>query len=107
MKELRLVKVAAILLLLAVSLAFGCDKESGFKSKGEITGIDARACACCGGYFIKIDTALYLAPSLPADFKYDFTKATFPIPVLLDWDVNKTQCASLKWIDVYRIALVQ
>ena len=107
MKNSKFSLVLSLLLVLALSNIVGCGKEADYKSKGEITGIDMRACACCGGYFIKIDTAVYLANILPADFKYDFSKATFPIPVMLDWSLSKFQCTTMKQIEVSRISLSQ
>jgi hypothetical protein len=100
-------KQISILLGFLLLFAFGCSKEAEYRSKGEITGQDIRMCVCCGGWFIKIDNSVYLAPSLPAEFRYDFTNAAYPIPVKLDWELMPDPCTGFNRIEVSRITTVQ
>jgi hypothetical protein len=96
-----------ILICFLLLFSLGCSKEGEYRSKGEITGQDIRMCVCCGGYFIKIDNSVYLAPSLPAEFKYDFTNAVYPIQVKLDWELIQNQCTGFNRIQITRIVLDQ
>jgi hypothetical protein len=98
-------KHAILLIFFFITLALGCTKESTYRSKGEITGADARMCVCCGGWFIKIDSTTYLASTLPSDFKYDFTNAVYPIPVKLNWETKQNACTGFNLITVTSIAL--
>ena len=72
---------------------------------GIITGIDLRACPCCGGYFIKIDTTTYDFTALPPGANFSLKNATFPIYVSLDWHPDTISCGN--YIDITRIEKVR
>lgn len=76
-----------------------CHKEnaSDYKSSGIITGPDYRMCACCGGWYIQIDTTTYEFTSLPDKSNINLETETFPISVKLDWQLaNLTGCPGAK-----------
>lgn len=76
-----------------------CSKESSisYRSYGVITGADPRVCACCGGYYIKIDTTTYEFSSIPENSNIDLQKDTFPIFVKLNWELsNRIACPYLR-----------
>lgn len=66
-----------------------CNKEStnDYKSTGKITGADYRMCACCGGYYIQIDSATYEFNSLPDNSNINLQTESFPVKVKLDWQM--------------------
>ena len=97
-----------IKLLLAVFLIIGfvsCQKPNttDFQSTGIITGVDAKMCACCGGYYIQIDNVIYEFDTLPVGSNIDLQNATYPIPVKLDWQLSTKPACPDKKIDVLRI----
>jgi hypothetical protein len=82
-----------------------CHKEdnNGYQSHGKITGPDIRMCACCGGWYIEIDSTTYEFDSLP-DKTINLQKDTFPIFVKLNWQLSgKIACPS-KRIIIQKIA---
>ncbi len=87
MKKNSVIITLLFFALLTISL-FGCD----FKSKGVITGYDARECACCGGYFIEIDSVTYRFYDLPENSDIDLLNSSFPLNVQLDWEKNPSGC---------------
>ncbi len=62
----------------------------GYQSEGEITGMDLRACACCGGWIIVIDGVNYRCWDLPNTFKIDYNE--LPVKVMLDWKKDEKPC---------------
>jgi hypothetical protein len=96
--------------LLAIFLiVFGfyyCHKENSnnYKSIGTITGQDFRMCACCGGWFIIIDSLTYEFDSLPNGSDINLEKETFPLMVKLDWQLPDTLGCPNKRITILRIA---
>ena len=82
-----------------------CHRESDeFMSHGTITGPDLRDCACCGGWYIEIDTAVYEFDSLPENSDIALDKETFPLKVKLDWKLSEKIACPSKRIDIQRIA---
>jgi hypothetical protein len=78
-----------------------CHKEDSniYKSDGIITGPDVRMCACCGGWFIQIDSTMYEFTSLPDNSKINLETETFPVYVKLDWQIaGSTGCPANKII---------
>jgi hypothetical protein len=78
-----------------------CHKEnsSDYKSSGLITGPDVRMCACCGGWFIQIDSTTYEFDTLPDNSKINLETESFPIYVKLDWQLaGSTACPANKII---------
>jgi hypothetical protein len=97
------IKLIAAILLLAPGLTF-CQRETdNFKSRGTITGPDVRDCACCGGWYIKIDTSQYEFDTLPAGTNVDLQKDIFPIHVKLDWQLSAQLPCPDKRIIITRI----
>ena len=76
------------LLLLLVS----CSKDRQLKSEGIITGIDYSLCACCGGWFIEIESNTYRFFNLPEDSKFDLSNESFPLAVKLSWSKDTLAC---------------
>jgi hypothetical protein len=98
----RLGRKTGFLLVLAIIMTF-CGKEM-YLSRGTITGPDIRACVCCGGWFIKIDTTTYNFESLPSNSKIDLNSETFPLNVKLDWVKSDRVPCPNKFISILRIA---
>lgn len=76
--------------VLAFVISCNDDSEFPFQSTGKITGRDYRYCACCGGYFIKIEDVTYRFFELPAGF--DLENETFPVPVSVNWEKKEESC---------------
>ena len=82
-----------------------CHKENsnGYKSDGIITGPDIRACACCGGWFIQIDSTTYEFDALPDNSDINLEKETFPVYVKFDWRLPDTGYCPANKIIILRI----
>ena len=73
-------------------------------SMAEITGPDARMCACCGGWFVLINGISYEFDALPVGSALDLQQVKFPLTVNLDWQLSDlTGCPNNK-ILLQRIA---
>ena len=79
-----------VLCMLTLS-SFAKDKKD-FKSKGIITGLDMKACMCCGGWIIRIDSQQYQFNALPKNSILDLKQEKFPLPVKLTWKLNAKGC---------------
>lgn len=77
---------------MSLFLITACKKEKSLMSTGQITGADARMCACCGGWFINIENETYRFYELPGGSNLDLTTASFPIDVELNWNSNSKGC---------------
>lgn len=77
--------------LLTIISACSCAQD-GLKSSGIITGYDLRECACCGGFFVEIDSTTYRFTDLPVDTKIDLSNPEFPVKVKLDWVKDSVAC---------------
>jgi hypothetical protein len=94
------IKHFAVIIILAFGLTL-CQKEKDNpKSTGIITGPDLRDCACCGGWYITIDTTHYEFDSLPVSSNIDLAKETFPVHVKLDWKLSERPSCPYKWITI-------
>ncbi len=70
-----------------------CSAQDSLKSNGVITGYDLRECACCGGYFIEIDSTKYRFDQLPDSTEFVIpNNPEFPINVTLDWYPDSSAC---------------
>jgi hypothetical protein len=87
--------------LLMITITF-CGKDI-YLSRGTITGPDARMCACCGGWYIKIDTTTYEFETLPSNSKIELQSETFPLKVKLDWKISDRVACPSKYITIFRI----
>ena len=68
-------------------------------SVGIITGPDLRMCACCGGWYIRIDGISYEFDSLPSDSKINLQNEKFPVTVKIDWQLSDlTACPDKKMV---------
>ena len=98
-------KKVLLALCLMTGLVF-CQKDNTkYQSKGLITGPDIRMCACCGGWFITIDSTTYRFDSLPENATIDLQKVTFPVKVLLNWSLSSRPVCSEKIIDIQGIVI--
>jgi hypothetical protein len=85
-------------LFLSLIFATSCKEQNvpfptnDYQSKGIITGGDPRDCACCGGWFIEIDTSRYRFNSLPDSSGINLEKETLPLKVKLDWKKSDHIC---------------
>jgi hypothetical protein len=89
MKKLALIMVIFSCLLCSSACS---DTEETFQSKGVITGQDFTMCACCGGWFITINSEIYRFDTLPADSGIILEKETMPLAVELDWQIKPEGC---------------
>ena len=82
-----------------------CQKENnnGFQSNVIITGPDIRMCACCGGWYIQIDSLTYEFDSMPRNSNIDLQQDSFPIAVKLDWQLSNQIACPDKRIIIKRI----
>lgn len=108
MSYVKISKFHMAMFLLTLALIFSSCQSSHsgtFQSNGIITGPDYRMCACCGGYYIVIDTTTYDFDSLPKDANFSLQNATFPIFVKLDWKQNPDGCGN--YIEILSIEKVR
>jgi hypothetical protein len=97
-------KVIRLLLITGLIAGFAfCDRENDHLSSGTILGPDIRMCACCGGWYIEIDTATYEFEALPVNSTIDLQKETFPLKVKLDWQFSARVACPDKFITVLKI----
>lgn len=85
---------------------FSCKKEDTYTSTGTIFAKDSTECACCGGWFINIDSdsTIYRFHGLPAEKDIDMAIDTiYPINVELDWGVAANSCNLANEIIITRI----
>ncbi len=82
-------KYFLVFMLCVISISPACKKSSStsYMNTATITGPDMGMTVCSGGYFITIDgiTAVTRFNTLPSGSGIDFTTATFPINVKLNW----------------------
>jgi hypothetical protein len=98
-------KTVLIIIFSVLATGFSlCHRENNdFRSSGLITGPDVRDCACCGGWYIEIDTVVYEFDTLPENSGIDLVKETFPIKVKLDWQLSERTACPYNRIDIQRI----
>jgi hypothetical protein len=97
------IKYFVAIILLAFSLTLCQKGKDNPESRGIITGPDLRDCACCGGWYITIDTTDYEFDSLPVNSNIDLGKETFPVYVKLDWQLSDRLPCPYKRIEIARI----
>jgi hypothetical protein len=95
-------KPLIFLLFISILAVTGCEKDS-YKSAGTITGADMAMCACCGGYFIEIESTTYRfeKSELPDNFSFDDLQ--LPLKVELDWELKTSACTNYNWIKISKI----
>ena len=81
-----------LIILLVCTMASGCKKENSCLDSGIITGLDARDCMCCGGWFIKISDTTYRFDQVPPECTIDFSTVVYPLNVRLEWKKKDTLC---------------
>jgi hypothetical protein len=84
-------RIILVIVLISISFVF-CKKEQPTEFKGIITGADLRMCACCGGYIINIQNAVYRFGSLPENSGIDLSINSFPIYVIVSYHQKPDQC---------------
>jgi hypothetical protein len=107
MNHFKIYNFLLITFIISIFIFIGCqiNNTDNLPYNGIITGLDLRACPCCGGYFIKIDSTTYDFTSLPPNANFTLENATFPIYVNLDWRPDTTSCGN--YIDITRIEKVR
>lgn len=91
MKQIRFFPITILLGLLA--LIFACKKDNDNLVPAVVTGFDLRECACCGGWFIKIDNTTYRFDQIPAGSTVEFDGSTvFPKAVRVEWQKKDPSC---------------
>ena len=97
-------KILLGICLIFLSLA-GCQKglNNDYQSTGIITGPDMRLCACCGGWYIQIDSVTYEFDILPNNTNFDLMTQTYPLMVKLDWQLSGQLACPDKRINILRI----
>ena len=93
-----------ILLVLGIlMMAMGCEDESTAEVhactpengvEAEIVGLDARRCACCGGWFIEIADSTFRFQKFPkcSEIEGLADDVKYPIPVTVDFRVDPDPC---------------
>ena len=72
-----------------------------YKSEGILLGLDAKACACCGGWLITIDRQTYNF-QMPSNSGISAENDTFPLNVKVNWDfLDDGACGN--WITASKI----
>ena len=100
----------ALVLLFLVIAFYSCSDDSEDVVSAQVTGIDFRRCACCGGTMITLeeDAAPYAEPfyqwyNTTEEFDID-VNTVFPIAVDIKFRVDPDQCSfSLGIIEVESI----
>ena len=96
-------KIKPLVLIIIIMAVFAFCHKDNYMSEGIIIGPDLRDCACCGGWYIKIDTTTYEFESLPANSKIDLQNEQFPIIVSLNWQLSQRAACPSKFIDILAI----
>lgn len=68
------------------------NQTDNYMNYGKITGEDYRMCACCGGWFITIESKIYRFYNLPDSCGINLQQETYPVFVELDWAVPEKPC---------------
>ncbi|MEO1254073.1 MAG: hypothetical protein AAFY41_04175 [Bacteroidota bacterium] len=68
------------------------EQEKDFQDLGSIVGEDVRLCACCGGWFIEINSETYRFLELPSNSEVSLETSEYPIQVKLDWASDSNGC---------------
>jgi len=107
MNHFKIYSLLLITFIISVFIFTSCqvNNTDNLPYNGIITGPDLRACPCCGGYFIKIDTTTYDFTSLPPGANFSLKNATYPIYVNLDWHPDTISCGN--YINITRIEKVE
>ncbi|MEO1260039.1 MAG: hypothetical protein AAFZ15_14695 [Bacteroidota bacterium] len=67
-------------------------KKSDCTTEASLIGMDARRCACCGGWFIQIESETYRALTLPEEFTNTLALYSLPMDIYVDWSPETTPC---------------
>ncbi len=78
-------KTLAITFLFCTLFVAGCEKNEKYDLSGTITAEDMALCACCDGYFIKINKELYRFEKTELPLGFTFSNEQLPINVELKW----------------------
>lgn len=88
--------------LLSILIWCACQKENQWLD-AQITGIDARKCACfgvrcgcCNGYWLSVQDTSYLFENLPKGSGIDLENSKFPLPVTVRF-YQPTDSCSKQW----------
>lgn len=95
-----------VFFIIIANLFWGCQKNDGKEisdSIGVITGMDSRKCACCWGWIIEINKAVYKFDRIPANSSFDLNTITYPTTVKIEWRNSQGSCTG-RLIDVISIS---
>ncbi|WP_462222485.1 hypothetical protein [Ferruginibacter sp.] len=94
-----LISLIAFIIMISIR-STSCKKESTTLLKAIVTGFDARACPCCGGFMINFDGEtqpykgnFFLIDNTAAELKISATE-NFPINVNVDTSKSSMTCGT-------------
>jgi hypothetical protein len=100
-KKFKLRITGYVFLFLLIGGSCADEVPACYKSEGTLIGLDARACACCGGWLITIDRQTYNF-QMPSSSQINAEADKFPLKVKLNWKfADDAMCGN--WIIVTRI----
>ena len=75
-------------------IACHADTTANMK-EGQITGLDGRKCACCGGWFLQTTDTTFLFVAVPQGSNIELQNASFPLPVKFNYVPDTSFCNGL------------
>ena len=87
-----MLKILFFVIVLMTGFVACSSAQESLKSSGIISGYDDRDCACCGGFFVEIDSSTYRFYDLPKDSGINLNDPEFPVNVKLDWVPDSSAC---------------
>lgn len=99
-----------VFFIIIATLFLCCQKYSDKNEKNKITastavitGRDLTKCACCWGWIIEINNAVYKFDRIPANSPLDLDNITYPTTVNIQWRNSQGSCSG-RLIDVISIS---
>jgi hypothetical protein len=106
-KTYNMKKTLAILTIVCALIVVGCEKNEKYDSTGMIIAADMTECACCGGYFIKIDDVQYRFEKNELPSGFTFIDEQLPLSVELNWKLKTGTCVGFQWISISKIKAIK
>jgi len=106
-KTYNMKKTLSFLIVVFALIVAGCEKNEKYDSAGIIIAADMTECACCGGYFIKIDEIQYRFEKNELPSGYAFSDEQLPLNVELNWKLKTGSCAGFQWISISKIRTIK
>jgi hypothetical protein len=89
-----------VFFIIIATLFWGCQKNSVKDGKSKIiastaviTGRDLTKCACCWGWIIEINNAVYKFDRIPASSPLNLDALTYPTTVQIQWRNSQGSCS--------------